>query len=50
MYVGEGHIVLFDREAPFELKIAEEGGGPKEMGTLESIRVKVLQKGGHGPH
>jgi hypothetical protein len=37
----EGHHVVFDREAPFELRI-QENSGPQEVGTLEAIRVKVL--------
>jgi len=37
----EGHHVVFDREAPFELRI-QENSGPQEVGTLEAIRVKIL--------
>ena len=33
---------MFDREAPFELRIQDPGQGPQEVGTLEAIRIKVL--------
>jgi hypothetical protein len=38
----EGHIVLYDREAPFELRIQDAKQGPQEVGSLEAIRVKIL--------
>jgi hypothetical protein len=44
-FLAEGHIVTFDREAPFELRIQDPNSGPQEVGTLEAIRVKVLQLG-----
>jgi len=40
--LAQGHIVMFDREAPFELRIQDPGHGPQEVGTLEAIRIKVL--------
>ena len=40
----EGHQVVYDREAPFELRIHDKSG-PQEVGTLEAIRVKVLVQG-----
>ena len=40
--LAEGHHVLFDREAPFELRIHDPKTGPQELGTLEAIRIKVL--------
>jgi hypothetical protein len=40
--LAEGHGVLYDREAPFELRIQDPNSGPQEVGTLEAIRVKVL--------
>lgn len=40
--LAQGHIVMFDREAPFELRIQDPGQGPQEVGTLEAIRIKVL--------
>lgn len=40
--IAQGHVVMFDREAPFELRIQEPGQGPQEVGTLEAIRIKVL--------
>ena len=42
MYLAEGHQVLYDREAPFELRIQDPNSGPQEVGTLEAIRVKIL--------
>ena len=40
--LAEGHIVMYDREAPFELRIQDPNSGPQEVGTLEAIRVKIL--------
>ena len=40
--LSEGHAVVFDREAPFELRIQDPNSGPQEVGTLEAIRVKIL--------
>ena len=40
-----GHTVVYDREAPFELRIHDARSGPQEVGTLEAIRVKVLVLG-----
>ena len=40
--LAEGHTVVFDREAPFELRIQDPTSGPQEVGTLEAIRVKIL--------
>lgn len=41
--LGEGHTLVYDREAPFELRIQDANNGPQEVGTLEAIRVKLLQ-------
>ena len=41
-FIAEGHSVLYDREAPFELRIQDPNNGPQEVGTLEAIRVKIL--------
>ena len=41
--LAEGHVVAYDREAPFELRIQDPTSGPQEVGTLEAIRVKILQ-------
>ena len=41
--LAEGHMVVYDREAPFELRIQDPNSGPQEVGTLEAIRVKILQ-------
>merc|ERR1719171_2226001 len=43
--LAEGHVVSYDREAPFELRIQDPNSGPQEVGTLEAIRVKILQLG-----
>lgn len=43
--LADGHHVLYDREVPFELRIQDPSSGPQEVGTLESIRVKVLLLG-----
>ena len=43
--LADGHRVLYDREVPFELRIQDPSSGPQEVGTLESIRVKVLLLG-----
>jgi hypothetical protein len=40
--LAEGHTVVYDREAPFELRIQDPNSGPQEVGTLEAIRVKIL--------
>ncbi len=42
VFIAEGHIVTYDREAPFELRIQDPNSGPQEVGTLEAIRVKIL--------
>ena len=42
LLLAEGHIVMYDREAPFELRIQDPNSGPQEVGTLEAIRVKIL--------
>lgn len=43
--LADGHRVLYDREVPFELRIQDPSSGPQEVGTLESIRVKLLLLG-----
>lgn len=40
--LGEGHRLLYEREVPFELRIQEDSRNPQEVGTLESIKVKIL--------
>ena len=42
--IAEGHTLVFDREAPFELRIQDPNTGPQEVGTLEAIRLKILVK------
>ena len=39
---------MFDREAPFELRIQDPNTGPQEVGTLEAVRVKVLVHSSEG--
>ena len=39
--LSEGHIMLYDREVPFELKL-EDKNGPQEVESFESIRCKIL--------
>lgn len=43
--LADGHHILYDREVPFELRIQDPSAGPQEVGTLESIRVKVMLLG-----
>ena len=38
----DGHSIVFNKEVPFELRIQEVGSEPQEVGTLESINVKLL--------
>ena len=40
--IADGYRVIYDREAPFELRLQETGDSPQEVGTLEAIRVKIL--------
>jgi hypothetical protein len=39
--LSEGHIMLYDREVPFELKL-EDNNGPQEVESFEAIRCKIL--------
>ena len=39
--LSEGHIMLYDREVPLELKL-EDNNGPQEVESFESIRCKIL--------
>eukprot|EP00913_Durusdinium_trenchii_P034607 g32377.t1 len=48
----DGHRVAYDREVPFELRVQDvdglamfDHGRPKEVGTLEAIRCKILALG-----
>ena len=40
----EGHILLYDREIPFELRL-EDTQGPQEVASFEAIRAKILLGG-----
>ncbi|KAM3138272.1 hypothetical protein pb186bvf_009548 [Paramecium bursaria] len=42
-----GFKVQFDREIPIETRLQDANTGPQEIGTLESIRVKILVQGDH---
>jgi len=44
-FLEEGHSVVYDKEAPFELRIQDPKSLPQDVGTLEAIRVKILQLG-----
>ena len=46
--LAEGHVLVYEREVPFELRIQEGEGGPQEVGTLEAIKVKILILGDEG--
>ena len=43
--LAEGHRIVYDSEVPFELRIQDVGRGPQEVGTLEAIKVKLLDLG-----
>lgn len=43
--LAEGHRQTYDRNVPFELRIQDISSGAQEVGTLESIRVKILVLG-----
>ncbi|OMJ90010.1 hypothetical protein SteCoe_7687 [Stentor coeruleus] len=43
--LSEGHHVSYDREVPLELRIQDSNSGPQEVGTLESIKTKLLVLG-----
>ena len=39
---ADGHIILYEREVPCELRMQEGSKAPQDVGRLEPIRVKVL--------
>ena len=41
-----GYECKYEKEVPFELRIADPKSGPQEVGTLEAIRIKLLVLGG----
>lgn len=41
----EGHKVVYEREVPCELRINSGGRNPEEVGSLESVKAKVLVLG-----
>eukprot|EP01071_Lankesteria_metandrocarpae_P003739 Lankesteria_metandrocarpae@DN3157_c0_g1_i1.p1 len=41
----EGHTVVYDSECPVELRFQESPSAPQEMGTVESVRFRVLARG-----
>lgn len=49
--LADGHQVVYDREVPLELRVQDSETGPQEVGTLESIKCKILALGDdHHPH
>ncbi|CDJ26841.1 uncharacterized protein EMH_0011900 [Eimeria mitis] len=38
----DGHVILYEREVPCELRMQEGSKAPQDVGRLEPIRVKVL--------
>lgn len=42
MLTADGHILLYEREVPCELRMQEGTKAPQDVGRLEPIRVKVL--------
>eukprot|EP00994_Dinema_validum_P002138 NODE_1459_length_944_cov_90.994413_g1130_i0.p1 GENE.NODE_1459_length_944_cov_90.994413_g1130_i0~~NODE_1459_length_944_cov_90.994413_g1130_i0.p1 ORF type:complete len:237 (+),score=41.29 NODE_1459_length_944_cov_90.994413_g1130_i0:80-790(+) len=43
--LADGHRVMYDREVPFELRTQESCQKPHDVGTLESVKTKVLVLG-----
>jgi hypothetical protein len=43
--LADGHRLMYDREVPMELRTQEGSQHPQDVGTLESLRVKVLCHG-----
>lgn len=39
---ADGHVILYEREVPCELRMQEGSKAPQDVGRLEPIRVKVL--------
>ena len=39
----DGHRIMYDREVPFELRTQESAQKPHDVGTLEGVKVKVLE-------
>ncbi len=42
--LADGFQVVYDREIPLELRLQDISEEPQEVGTLESIRTKILAK------
>ena len=42
MFAADGHVILYEREVPCELRMQEGSKAPQDVGRLEPIRVKVL--------
>lgn len=40
--LADGHLILYEREVPCELRMQEGSKAPQDVGRLEPIRVKVL--------
>ncbi|PHJ25968.1 alpha--mannosyl-glycoprotein beta-2-n [Cystoisospora suis] len=44
--LADGHVLIYSREVPCELRLEDGSGGPpKDVGRLEPIRVKILLLG-----
>ncbi|CDJ61784.1 hypothetical protein, conserved [Eimeria maxima] len=43
--LADGHVILYEREVPCELRMQEGSKAPQDVGRLEPIRVKVLIMG-----
>lgn len=40
---ADGHVLIYSREVPCELRLEDGSGGPpKDVGRLEPVRVKIL--------
>ncbi|OEH78130.1 hypothetical protein cyc_05564 [Cyclospora cayetanensis] len=40
--LADGHLILYEREVPCELRMQEGSKAPQDVGRLEPIRVKIL--------
>ena len=42
--LSEGHLLIYDREVPFELRL-ENTSGPQDVASFEGIHAKILLAG-----
>ncbi|KAL8443258.1 hypothetical protein Emag_005983 [Eimeria magna] len=40
--LADGHVILYEREVPCELRMQEGSKAPQDVGRLEPIKVKIL--------